>query len=134
MAETVDYRAFPVLVVDDEPDILTSFRVAFRDEFDVACAGSGEEGLRMLNVTVPDLVITDSHLPGMQGAQVLQHIRNEPALRHLPVIIASGDAFTEARESLLRLGASDYLVKPFLYTDLQALLEKHLPARKPQPA
>ncbi|WP_298716840.1 response regulator [Chitinophaga sp.] len=129
------FDGYTVLVVEDD---LISRHVLQRYLADAGAvalmAESGEEGLRMLNVTIPDLVITDSHLPGIQGAQVLQHIRNEPALRHLPVIISSGDAFTEARESLLRQGASDYLVKPFLYTDLQALLEKHLPARKPQPA
>ncbi len=95
-------------------------------------AESGEEGLHMLEVTTPDLVICDSHLPGMQGAALLEHIRNQPRLRNLPVIIASGDAFTEARESMMRLGASDYLVKPYLYSELQSLLEKHLPARKSQ--
>lgn len=127
------FNGYTVMVVEDD---LISRHVLQRYLADtgavVLCAESGEEGLRMLEVTTPDLVICDSHLPGLPGAGVLEHIRRQPALRHLPVIISSGDAFTEARESLLRLGASDYLVKPFLYSDLQLLLEKHLPARKPQ--
>lgn len=129
------FDGYTVLVVEDDVISRHVLQRYLTDAGAVALmAESGEEGLRMLGVTVPDLVISDSHLPGIQGAQVLQHIRNTPALLHLPVIISSGDAFTEARESMLRLGASDYLVKPFLYADLQALLEKHLHARKPQPA
>ncbi|WP_423735316.1 hybrid sensor histidine kinase/response regulator [Chitinophaga caseinilytica] len=129
----VRFDGYTVLVVEDD---LISRHVLQRylsDSGAVALmAESGEEGLRMLAVTTPDLVISDSHLPGIQGAELLEHIRRQPALRHLPVIISSGDAFNEARESMLRLGASDYLVKPFLYSDLQSLLEKHLPVRRAQ--
>ncbi|WP_109700136.1 response regulator [Chitinophaga deserti] len=127
------FEGYTVLVVEDD---VISRHVLHRYLSDagatVLVAENGEEGLQLLGVTIPDLVISDSHLPGIQGADVLQHIRKQPALSHLPVIIASGDAFNEARESMLGLGASDYLVKPFLYTDLQSMLEKHLPARKRQ--
>jgi two-component system response regulator HupR/HoxA len=71
MAEAVDYRAFPVLVVDDEPDILTSFRVAFRDEFDVACAGSGPEGLRMMQERPVAVAVVDQRMQEMTGTEFL---------------------------------------------------------------
>ncbi|MBO9154309.1 response regulator [Chitinophaga sp. GCM10012297] len=133
--EKGEFNGYKVLVIED--DLFSGHVIRkFLSEAgaDTLLADSGEEGLELLEAYHPDLLITDSHLPGIQGREVLARLRGMPSFRHLPVIIASGDAFTEAREEMIRAGANDYLVKPFLYADLHKLLEKYLPARVEQVA
>ncbi len=135
MPRAGEFSGYKVLIIED--DLFSGHVIRkFLSEAgaETILADSGEEGLTLLEGTHPDLVITDSHLPGIQGKDVLTRVRAMPAFRHIPVIIASGDAFNEAREEMIQAGANDYLVKPFLYADLHKLLEKYLPARFKQVA
>jgi response regulator RpfG family c-di-GMP phosphodiesterase len=67
----------PVLVVDDEPEMLFSLRNLLRPEFEVYTAGSGEEGIRILQDHVVHLVMTDQRMPSMTGIQLLNRIKSE---------------------------------------------------------
>ena len=68
----VDYREFPVLVVDDEPDILRSFAFNYGDEFEVLTAESGARGLEMLQAHEPAVIVADQRMPAMSGTEFLQ--------------------------------------------------------------
>src|SRR5947209_5390158 len=71
MAE-IDYRLYPVLVVDDEPDILASFRLSYGGEFAVHCAASGADGLDVLREKEIAVVVADQRMPGMAGTEFLE--------------------------------------------------------------
>lgn len=92
----------------------------------VITANNGVEGLAAAREQVPDLILLDSHMPKMNGKQTLLQLKEDPALLHIPVIIASGDAFTEAMDVFMKAGASDYVIKPIVLATLPVILERHL--------
>jgi two-component system response regulator HupR/HoxA len=68
----IDYRSWPLIVVDDEPDILSSFRFNYGDEFDVLTAESGAAGLELLERHDPAVIVADQRMPIMNGAEFLE--------------------------------------------------------------
>ncbi|RPD38624.1 hybrid sensor histidine kinase/response regulator [Chitinophaga barathri] len=92
----------------------------------VALANNGVEGLDLARQETPHLIILDSHMPKMNGREMLYHLKQDEELRNIPVIIASGDAFTETADLFIREGAADYVIKPIEFTALRQLLDKHL--------
>jgi two-component system, OmpR family, phosphate regulon response regulator PhoB len=103
-----------ILVVDDEPDIsaLVAYHLA-REAYRVRTATDGLEAIRALETEPPDLVVLDLMLPGMSGLEVLQEIRRRDETRQIPVILLTARRGEEDRITGLRLGADDYLAKPF---------------------
>ena len=108
-----------ILVVDDEIGALTLIGIMLeRGGFDVLKARDAKTALEVLDGTVPDLIILDVMMPGMNGIDLCQVIRQREATVKTPVLILSarGDA-----ESIIRgidAGANDYLPKPILHHDL----------------
>jgi signal transduction histidine kinase/CheY-like chemotaxis protein len=117
-----------VLVVEDHPANLTLFRRIFRRRpgVELLTAEVGAEGVRMAVRFRPDLVLLDLNLPDMGGEEVLAEIRRHPELRNTTVIMISGDASPAQAERLLGLGAHAYLFKPFVVTDLLAMVDERL--------
>jgi len=103
-----------VLVVDDEADIsaLVAYHLA-RDSYRVRTAGSGPEAIRAMEAETPDLVVLDLMLPGMSGLEVLTAVRGREEWRDLPVILLTARREEGDRVEGLRLGADDYVAKPF---------------------
>ncbi len=103
-----------ILVVDDEPDIsaLVAYHLA-RESYRVRTASSGPEAIRAAEVERPDLVILDLMLPGMSGLQVLEELRKRPETQEIPVILLTARREEQDRITGLRLGADDYVAKPF---------------------
>ena len=103
-----------ILVVDDEPDIsaLVAYHLA-RESYRVRTASSGPEALRAAELERPDLVVLDLMLPGMSGLQVLEELRRRPETAEIPVILLTARREEQDRIAGLRLGADDYVSKPF---------------------
>jgi DNA-binding NtrC family response regulator len=104
-----------ILVVDDERNIRRTLDLVLRGEgYDVAEAGSGEEALEiMANGSTPvALAILDLMLPGMSGLDLLERVRQDDAIRDLPVIVVSGHATVHDAVKAIKLGASDFFEKP----------------------
>jgi CheY-like chemotaxis protein len=116
-----------VLLVEDDEDIRAMMAMVLElDGFQVTEAADGIEALRLLRENPPPyLVLLDLMMPGLNGADVLQRIRRDPRLAHLPVVVVSGDS--NARKLADRLGADACLFKP---VDVRTLLEvaRHPPA------
>ncbi|HEY6784749.1 MAG TPA: response regulator transcription factor [Gemmatimonadales bacterium] len=111
-----------VLVIEDNQDLAYGLRNNLEIEgHQVDVAGDGAEGLARVRKTEPDLVILDLMLPGLDGFRVLRTLRDEG--RRLPVLIltARGDESDKVRG--LRLGADDYVTKPFGVLELLARVE-----------
>jgi len=100
-----------LLVIDDEPNILTSLRRAFEIEgFDVEVAGSGRIGLEKLAAREADLVLLDVQMADLDGLQTLELIRARDA--ELPVIMMSGHATLQTAVEAIKRGAQDFIEKP----------------------
>jgi len=122
-----------LLVIDDEPGIrsgvfriLNNFNVnyPFMDEdytFDVTEAATGEEGIRILERDMPDIVLLDNKLPGIQGVDVLEFIRN----RKYEIVVAMITSYASLDVALKahRFGATDFIPKPFTPQELKSSIE-----------
>ncbi len=103
-----------ILVVEDETDIQELVRYNLDKEgYAVRCMTSGEEALRALRSSPPDLVLLDLMLPGISGLDVCRSIKSNPATRHVPVVILTAKGEEVDIVSGLELGADDYVTKPF---------------------
>lgn len=113
-----------VLVVDDDPRILRTLEINLQARnFDVVLARSGEEALRAVASSHPDVVILDLGLPGLDGLDVVQGIRGWSSV---PILILSGRDNEATKVQALDLGADDYLTKPFGMDELFARLRASL--------
>lgn len=103
-----------ILVVDDEPDIiaLVAYHLA-RAGYRVSTASTGREALAAARDEQPAMVVLDLMLPELSGFQVLERLREEPALADIPVLMLTARREEADRVRGLSLGADDYLVKPF---------------------
>lgn len=103
-----------ILLVDDEPDIsaLLAYHLA-RESYRVSTAADGRQALDALQTELPDLVILDLMLPGMSGLEVLRELRRRPECQDTPVILLTARREEEDRIQGLKLGADDYVSKPF---------------------
>jgi two-component system cell cycle response regulator len=101
-----------VLLIEDDEAAAEMYRLRLAgDGYTVVVARDGEEGLRMASDENPDFIYLDLRLPGLDGFEVLEHLRAEPATTHIPVIILSNYGEPELRERGLKLGALEFLVK-----------------------
>jgi two-component system, OmpR family, KDP operon response regulator KdpE len=113
-----------VLVIDDESKIRRFLRAGFElHGFSVLEAESGEEGLKAATFNAPDIIILDLALPDLHGTEVLERIRS---WSNVPVIVLSVESSEEEKVHLLKLGADDYVVKPFGIAELLARSEAAL--------
>jgi two-component system cell cycle response regulator len=101
-----------VLVIEDDPSMAEMYRLRLvGDGYDVVVGCDGEEGLQLAVDENPDFIYLDLRLPKLDGFEVLERLRAEPATAHIPVIILSNYGDPEMRERGLRLGALEFLVK-----------------------
>ncbi len=100
-----------VLIVDDDPNICELLRLYLEKEnFEVFVASDGEEALKMVNDSAPDLILLDIMLPKLDGWQVCREIRKTSSV---PIIMTTAKGETFDKVLGLELGADDYVVKPF---------------------
>ncbi len=110
-----------ILVVDDEPRYLRLIRFNLEaGDYQVTCAATGEEALTALARQIPDLVILDIMLPGQDGFEVCACIRE---VSTVPIIMLTARGAEEDKVKGLRMGADDYVVKPFSVQELLARVE-----------
>ena len=102
-----------ILVVDDTPDNLHLLSQLFKDDYKVRVASNGEKALAIVQSdTPPDLVLLDVMMPGMDGFEVAQRMREHPSSQHIPVIFVTAMTDADARLKGLALGAVDFVTKP----------------------
>jgi DNA-binding NtrC family response regulator len=116
---------FKILVVDDEPILRDSLEVALKTSgYDVLTARTGEEGLERYKKENPDLILLDHWLPGINGDEVLRVIKDEDS--EIPIIIMTAQGSIEMAVNLMKMGAFDFLVKPFELDQVEDLIKKGL--------
>jgi two-component system KDP operon response regulator KdpE len=121
-----------VLIVDDEPDVRALVRSALsyaRQDLTAVEAADGDEALAMIYSERPDLVVLDLALPKRDGFSVLEQVREKT---DLPIIVLTARGLEEDKIRGLRLGADDYLTKPFSPRELVARIESVLRRSAPR--
>lgn len=108
------------LVVDDSLALRRSVMYALQRLGDVVCieAGDGAEAIKKLSAGTFDLVLTDINMPLLDGLKLISHIRADPAISQLPIIVITTESAEADRERALKLGADAYLVKPVKAQDV----------------
>jgi DNA-binding response OmpR family regulator len=119
-----------VLVVDDHPDVRAYIRRHLEPTYRIVEAADGAEGLKQARRFVPDLVVSDLMMPGMDGGALFRALREDPELEFIPVVLLTARASTESRMKGLREGVDDYLVKPFDPRELKARVDNLIGSRK----
>lgn len=116
-----------ILIIDDDDQLRKSFEKLLSEEgYMVEGAPSGEAGLKLVHEKVPDLVILDMRLPGMNGLETFQAIHEvEPKL---PVVIMTAYGTTETAIEATKMGAFDYILKPFDIPDMLDVIGQALEA------
>ncbi len=103
-----------ILVIEDEEDIIELLRYNLTKEgYHVKCVTSGEDGLKEALSIVPDLIVLDLMLPGLDGLEVCKILKNNQKTRHIPIVMLTAKGEEADIVIGLELGADDYITKPF---------------------
>lgn len=111
---------FKLLIVEDDPTMREIMRNALAPQgYDCLAAASADEGWKQCLKAKPDLILLDVHLPDESGIALCRRFKAEPRLRHIPILIMTGEARSvESRVEGLEAGADGYLLKPFSLSEL----------------
>ena len=119
-----------MLVVDDSPTIVALLgRMLRQNDYTVLEAGDAEAGLEIARTQAPELIFLDIVLPGMDGFAALRQLRRDPATRDIPVIMISGNEQATEQFYVHRIGADDFMKKPFARAEVFARIERLLDAQ-----
>ena len=113
-----------IVIIEDDIDICNMIKKFLENnKYSVQYALNGIEGINLCKSFVPDLIILDIMLPGLNGDDVLQKLRK---FTNAPVIVVSAKTMVQTKIELLKIGADDYVVKPFDLSELLARIETNL--------
>jgi len=112
-----------LLVVDDEPNLLRAVAACLKaEDYEVSTARSGHEALMQLAEAVPDLIISDVRMPGMDGYKLARQLRGSPRTALVPIVFLTAKDETADRIEGFRAGVDVYLTKPFEPDELIAVI------------
>ncbi|WP_372744816.1 response regulator [Lutibacter sp.] len=115
-----------ILVVDDEISICLLLENFLSQDYEVVSINNGLEALKWLENNLPDLILSDIQMPEMDGYQFLSNVRSRGFTKHTPFIMLSARSESKERIKCYKLGAQDYLTKPFNPEELEELVKKNL--------
>ena len=116
-----------VLIIDDSATIVALLRRMLRqNELETLEAGDAEKGIELATGEKPDLIFLDIVLPGMNGFAALRHLRKDPATKDIPIIMISGNEQATEEFYVHRIGADDFMKKPFSRAEVFARIERLL--------
>ena len=124
-----------ILVVDDEEDILelVGFNLS-REGFKVVSAATGEKALDIIRKEIPDLIVLDLMLPGIDGLEVTRRLKTASEIKEIPIVMLTAKGEEADIVTGLELGADDYITKPFSPRVLVARIKAVLRRKRKEPA
>lgn len=116
-----------VLIVDDEEEIRKLIGI-YLEPFDVQIseAGSGKRGLELLGQVTPHVIITDIGMPEMDGFEFIEHVKQDPKAKDIPIIVITADREIKTREKVFHLGANDFMAKPLSMEDIIPRVKRYI--------
>lgn len=112
-----------VLLIEDNVDVRQFIRSILESDYRIEESATGEVGLAMAVEDLPDLVVSDIMMPGMDGVEVCRRLKGDERTNHIPVILLTAKASIDSKIEGLETGADDYIVKPFEQTELRARIQ-----------
>lgn len=119
-----------LLIIEDNDDVVYYLESFLCKEYRISRASNGIEGIQKALEIIPDIIISDVMMPGMDGFEVCDNLKSNEITSHIPIIILTAKASREDRLSGLQKGADAYLMKPFNSEELQVRLKKLIEIRK----
>jgi len=121
-----------IMLVEDEHQQREALAMLFEAEgYKVLAAESAEAGAQYIQQTLPDMIVSDVKLPGIDGFTFFDQVRGHASSKQVPFIFITGYNDPDAIAEVRRLGALDYITKPYDLENLINLVKKHLPLAKP---
>ena len=116
---------YNILVVDDDKDTANSLADLLRLLGHTVAVALGPRGaLYKLNNVIPDALLLDVNMPGVDGLEICRYLRRDPATANVPIIIVSANEEKAHQEAALQAGANYYIVKPAMLDDLELALDR----------
>lgn len=116
-----------VLMIEDKPTISDLVVQFLKGKYDVEVRANGLEGMGWLEEgNIPDMILTDLQMPVMDGFEVIKHVKDSGFFADIPIIVLSSKDSSKDRIECLKLGAEDYLMKPFNPEELLIRMDKLL--------
>lgn len=115
-----------ILIVDDELSICLLLENFLSQDYDVYSVQDSFKAQDWLEGNLPDLIISDIQMPGMDGFEFLTKVRQRSFTKHTPFIMLSAKSESKERIKCYQLGAQDYLIKPFNPEELEEVVRKNL--------
>ena len=117
-----------VLIVEDNPDNMTTIKAILKNKYNVTEAEDGEQGLAIAQSLFPDIVLLDMSLPKMEGKKVIQHLKENNLTKNLLIIAVTAQAMKGDKANFLSAGCDGYVSKPIdpvaLLTEMERLLAR----------
>ena len=116
-----------ILTVDDSASIRQMVSFTLKNEgYDIVEAVDGMDGLEKMKSSAVDMVLTDLHMPNMNGIELIREIRANPATKFIPIIFLTTESQAEKKQEGKSAGATGWIVKPFKPEQLVAVVKKVL--------
>ena len=113
-----------ILIIDDVLTQLHALIQILQLMYTVKIVKNGRDGLRFVNKNEVDLIFLDMVMPGLSGLDVLEKLKMNDKVKHIPVVMATGNSTEEEIKKCFYLGASDYIIKPFEKDKVLKCIEK----------
>jgi len=127
---TSDDDTYKVLLVEDNVELLLLMRQLLKSYYRVYSANNGKEALNIIQQKDLDLIISDVMMPEMDGYELTKKIKEDPNYNHLPIILLTAKTQDEDEQEALRVGADEFLTKPFRLGDLKLRIDNIVENRK----
>jgi putative two-component system response regulator len=118
-----------ILIIDDERFNLNTLNGLLKDEYKIMVATNGEQGLKAAITGLPDLILLDISMPGMDGYEVCARLKNDPLTGSIPIIFITAHTDASDETKGFELGAADYIAKPFNLAVVQARIRNQIKPR-----
>jgi len=119
-----------ILIVDDEVTNIEILNAALEDEYEICFSTSGEEAIRTALTVLPDLILLDVLMPGIDGYEVCRRLKEDPLVADVPIIFTTGLDDQAAEVRGLSLGAIDYVTKPISPAIVRARVRNHIELKR----
>lgn len=121
-----------IFIIEDEADLVKALVMRLNAAgYQTACVKDGIGALARARAEKPDLILLDICLPGHDGFEVFQQLRQDPAMGPIPIIFLTARSAVEDRQKARHLGAAGYIIKPFKWDDLIKMIQDVLSALVP---